>query len=452
MRPTITPEEFYRRRDDRTNRLTDSRDYHNLHVRVVAAQAALNSFSGQVQLILVANMLARWCRRVELAFPDAPLHSRLRIDNWKTLHQRIFSEMQQADPFGSFITAPDFALPAQYVLGVGQVDPGSVSFVIDSAGWQAYAGKELIARSTKEEENIIGPAFAACLGVADAFKVASGQPDGTRVRSLGLSLWDLSLRPSSDRIPLPKTIDLGNVLLIGAGSVGSAIVYLLRMLPITGRITVIDHDLVEIENLNRSPLFGINDDAEHKVAVCQRYLANHVSIDPFPVKYDEFIDQKGRKPGAIDLILPEANEYGARSYIENNYPPLQIYGTTTTSWGINYHRHLPLKDEDCSLCRFPVTAQPAMACSINKVETVAGKPIDAALPFLSMGAAVLTLADLIRLQLPGYPQVPNFAFIDFKDKLEMVVTYQRHPKPDCSCSSRSQRVLKTYNQNTKFFS
>lgn len=452
MRPTLTSEEFYRRRDDRTNRVTDNREYHNFHVRLVTAEGALNSFSGQIQLILVANMLSRWCRRIDLAFPDVTLHPRLRIGSWATIHQRILSEMHRADPFGSFLAVSDLNSPSQYSMGIGQVDPESVNFVIDSNGWEACAGRELSPRSRVEDENIIGPAFAACLGVADAFKVASGQPDESRVRSLRISLWDNSSRPYSGSVFVPEKIDLGNVLLIGAGSVGSAIVYLLHMLPITGRLTLIDHDIVEIENLNRSPLFGIENVNESKVAVCQRYLKNRISVDAFPGKYNEFIQKFGRKPGTVDLILPEANEYGARSYIENNFPPLQIYGTTTTSWGINYHRHMPLDDEDCSLCRFPPTTHPKMTCSINKVETESGRSIDAALPFLSMGAAILTVADLIRLQLPGYPQVPNFAYFDFKDKLEMIISYKRHQKPGCSCSSRSQQVHKEYNQSTKFFS
>lgn len=452
MRPTLTPEEFYHRRDDRTNRLTDSREYHNFQVRLVATETAINSFSGQVQLILAANMLARWCRRIKLSFHDGPLHPNLRVNGWTCLHERILSEIHQADPFGSFVVAVDPAALMEYTLGIGQINLGGANFIIDAAGWEADAGKELHAHPISAKgENPIGPAFAACLGVADAFKVATNQPDGTRIREARLSLWNISLQAIPENLPFPRTIDLGNVQLIGAGSVGSAIVYLLRMLSLNGRLTIIDHDLVEIENLNRSPLFGIDDDGSPKVMTCQRYLDNHLLVEPFPCKYDEYIEQNGRKPGVIDLLLPEANEYGVRAFVENNYPPLQVYGTTTRSWGINFHRHRPLTDEDCSLCRFPATIQPAMVCSVNQLEVDDGKSIDAALPFLSVGAAVLTVADLVRLQLPGYPQIPNFAFIDFKDQLETVLAYPRHPRPNCSCSSRSTKLQSIYNQSSKFF-
>ena len=148
--------------------------------------------------------------------------------------------------------------------------------------------------------------------------------------------------------------------------------------------------------------------------IAAKHIDDFIDVDPFVGLYNEFIDHHGRLPGEVDLILPEANEYGVRFFVENNYPPLQIYGTTTKSWGINYHRHIPFSGEDCSVCRFPSTdVSPDMVCSKNEVSTSTEKQIDAALPFLSVGAAILTIADIMRLQISGYPHIPNFAYIDF---------------------------------------
>jgi predicted CXXCH cytochrome family protein len=251
---------------------------------------------------------------------------------------------------------------------------------------------------------------------------------------------------------MPDIILVGNVQLIGVGSVGSAIAYLLRMLPLEGEVTIIDHDLIEIENLNRSPLFGISDVGKPKVSVVDQYLNNHITVNAFQGQYSEFIKSHGRKPGSIDILIPEANEYNVRFDMENNYPPIQIYGTTSTSWGINYHRHVPLSQDDCSVCHFPAsTTQPNFICSEAQVEIQDEKPIDAALPFLSVGAAALVVADLIKLQLPGYPFTSNFAYIDFLGKLENIVSYDRRSKEDCPCRTRSVNIHKKYISSTRFY-
>jgi hypothetical protein len=183
------------------------------------------------------------------------------------------------------------------------------------------------------------------------------------------------------------------------------------------------------------------DDSLPKAVVAAKYLHGHITVEPFVGRYDQFVQSYGRRPRTIDIMIPAANEHNVRADIENNFPPIQVYGTTTASWGINYHRHIPLSSDDCSVCRFPAAdAQPKFACSVAQVETSNDKPIDAALPFLSVAAAVLIVADLIKLQLPGYPRTPNFAFIDFLGKLDSVLAHPRQKKAGCVCSYRSQTI------------
>ena len=51
MTIAMSDEEFYKRRDDRTNRLTESFEYQHLRVRVMASKDTVHSFAGQVQLL-----------------------------------------------------------------------------------------------------------------------------------------------------------------------------------------------------------------------------------------------------------------------------------------------------------------------------------------------------------------------------------------------------------------
>jgi hypothetical protein len=452
----LTAEEFYRLRDDRTNRLTPSRDFHRLRVRLAAGTPTVHTACGQMQLLVAANLLARWCRSVEFAFPDAPLPAPLQAEGHATLHRRVLAEVREADPFGRFSFDPDSAGAAQYTLRVGGGPiPGLTDFSILAEGWVVRAGQgDLALLSNGPETNPAVAAFAACVGVADAFKVATGQPAESRVREAVIDLLTLRLgAPLDGGVPAPPVpVILGKTQIVGLGSVGSAVVYLLMMLTFSGRILLIDHDILKVENLNRSPLFGTTDLGRKKVHVAAGHLAHRVPVEAFEGRYDEFVASAGRKPGDMDLLLPLANEFGVRPIIENNYPPLQIYGTTTPDWGINYHRHIPLR-EDCSVCRFPPTVeeqQGVFRCSEGEVETEAGEHVDAAFPFLSMGAASLVVADLIRLQMPGYPLTPNFAFLDLKGPLEFILTNPKRPKTGCLCAGRSKAIHESYAATTRF--
>jgi hypothetical protein len=450
----LTKEEFYRLRDDRTNRLTDSLDYHELRVRVIASPQAVNTFCGQVQLLIVANMLARWCRNVEFGFQDAPLGNLLRVNGCNTLHERINFEVREADPFGSFLFELTRSNSAQYTIKVGGdwTPEEPVDFTIDSTGWTVRAGRGNLAFSLGDSQNNpVGPAFAACIGVADAFKVATGLPQETRVRDVTLSTFNpYTTNVSSEHEPpMPDCLSLGSVQVVGIGSVGSAALYLLRMMRLDASLDLLDHDLVEFVNLNRSPIFGVSDVGRPKVAVGADYLRPVAPVEAFAGTYGQYIEQSGRKPEDVDLILPLANEFGVRSTIENNFPPLQIYGTTF-EWGINYHRHIPLI-EDCSVCRFPEDAQQApLVCAGAQIETPTNERVDAALPFLSVGAAALAVADLIKLQLPDYPFSPNFTEIDFKGDMTHPFSYQRPRKAGCLCSTRSGRIHEKLIASTRF--
>jgi hypothetical protein len=454
MHRNLSPDEFYRLRDDRTNRVTRDRRYPHHVVRVVAAVDTVGTYAGQVQLLVAANLLARWCRRFELGCDDAPLHPLLQLPDCPTLHGRIAREVAAADPFARFTFPPKPSPDVAYMLGIGPGDLAEPThFRVHADEWHAWATSQRTPPAVPDTQSPVGPAFAAALGIADAFKVATGMPAKMRIAAAAFSLYTRTLCPWDHPAAAPAEVGLpalGRAQMVGVGSVGSALVYLLRMLPLSGEIPLIDHDAVGYENLNRSPLFGVDDVGRPKVEVAAEYLRSALSVTPHAMTYGQYVDDRGRKPGDVDLLLPLANEFQVRGTIEHNFPPLQVYGTTTPDWGINFHRHVPLRD-DCSVCRFPGDApQPVLACSGGQVQEPGAKPIDAALPFLSLAAAVLTLADILRVREPGYPHTPNFSFIDFKGPLEQVVTFDKRLRANCLCRTRSQRIHRAYIDGTRF--
>lgn len=114
-----------------------------------------------------------------------------------------------------------------------------------------------------------------------------------------------------------------------------------------------------------------------------------------------------------------------------------IHASTSSDWGVNHGRHIPGKD-DCLIDRFrtQVTADD-MACATGKV-TIGEASVDAALPFSSMFAGLLIAADLVRAQMPGYPQVPNFAFLDWYGALDTLQAWNRKPQGGCICAQQGR--------------
>lgn len=449
-----TPEEFYRLRDDRTNRcLERSVHFHEADCLVSIDPALLETYTGQVMLLVSCNLLSRWCRRVTVVIPTAPSHPLL-DSKFGQLSETILSQMYQADPFGRFAVEAQLVegMSIQLHIGSDLTAAASQRTVISASGWYAAIFDSGFIRCEDKGQNVIGAVAAACLGVAQVFKYALGHTD----RLIGSGIFDLlRLRrlddPQSIQHRELTDLNLGSLLMVGAGSVGSSAAYCLKLLHANCRVTIIDKDVVKIENLSRSPLFGVHSVGMNKAEVVGADIRSaRISVDIFPGWWSEFIEERGREKNGFDLWLPLANEFDVRWSMQNNFPPLMVHASTTRNWGVNHGRHIPGRD-DCLADRFPGTAEPsALQCSEGEIRlpTIS---VDAALPFLSAFAGVLIAAELARLSLPDYPQAQNFSLFDFFGNMQHVQTWDRTARAGCLCRSQRRELSEVLNGQTKYF-
>ena len=450
----MTSEEFYRLRDDRTNRCRGAHRYQRVTCGLRMAPELAATYRGQVLALTAANLMSRWCRRLALAVPDAPLHPLLRVRGCRTLRGRIWVEVHGADPFGDFGFIHGEPWSSSLLLDLGNLQSVGrpANYVVDGAGWLACGGREAASLSAGENDlNPIGPAIAACLGVAQIFKIAIGQGCDLIFQGVRFSAYDFSLGTTpSTGLTVSGHASLGRTLMVGVGSVGSAILYFLRMVSPTGLLVLVDHDTVKLENLNRSPLFGMRDRDAHKAEVGADYLKGAgMTVQAVPRSYRDFLSGHPRLEHPFDLLLPLANEDGVRSAIQHNIPPLMAYGTTTGDWGINFGRHIPGR-EDCLLCRYPTEPDAKLACGEGPVTRGAEeKQPDAALPFLSALAGVLAVAELIKLQDIPYPVNHNFLYLDLWGPLATVVHFPMSPRSDCACRGQEE-VFQKINGDTRY--
>ena len=200
-------------------------------------------------------------------------------------------------------------------------------------------------------------------------------------------------------------------------------------------------DSVKIHNLDRSPLFIDRHFGWKKVDAAAEFLGGIgiTTVEPEEVALDESPTWAGRSPGGPDILVSAANERNARTVIENNYPPLQIYGTTGRHWQAAVIRHMPLEDP-CSCCLFPESIHAPTKCATGSVpQADGGEQMDAALPFLSFAAGAMAAAEVLKRNLPGYPFAPNRVILNTDPRIRPVHA-ALSLRPGCVCGQRSVAI------------
>ncbi len=450
LKSDLNATEFYVQSQDRIRRYLKGDFFESVSIALATSAETAQSYSGQVLTLVAANLLSRFCRHVILSLPDILLHPHLAQPPNQWLIERVQSEMYGANPYGHFEESKIIPKQVDYILQLGKSDNGrlSANLVADGDGWVAYIARNDQSPFEKHVSlNPVGPAAAACMAIADIFKVFTGVPEHLRIDRLVLSFFDFSLNESCLLAPaIPAVIDIGRTQMIGVGSVGSSVLYMLSLLPVKGHLDLIDHQCVELVNLDRAPIFAASDVGRPKVSVGERWIrGSGLQVRPHQAKFSEFIGTHSRFEQSPDLVLLLANEHNVYADLQSNFPPLIIYGTTTASWGVNLGRHIPLKEE-CVLCRYPNQVEPIYKCattdfmSLQQAEQT--ERVDASLPFLSFMAGVLATAELLKAQFQGYPFHGGFAYLDLIGVLGRIDLLHREKRSECLCNQQSRRIYK----------
>lgn len=431
-------DEFYAKRDHRTNAYTGvSPAFAAKTVLVTADEAALRTYTGQLIASLSANLLSRWCRRVRLALPDIDLHPLLGTGS---LLARILNQMRDADPFGEF-AAVTSAVPSDLRLHIGeQVQPGDIgsaaTTVLSCSNWFAAVRRhgDRGFQFSADDLNPIGAACAAVLGGAQAFRDALSLGDLYPAGFIFDGFAGMPAPAVVRRAAFARGLDVGNVLMVGAGAVGSATAFFMDLFGLVAGLTVVDADDLKVENLGRTPLFGTSGCGMKKAsALADALMDSSVQVVPVPSWWHELDAQELR---SFDLVIPVANEHDVRAHIQHALPPLMIHASTGSNWFVNFGRHIPGRD-DCLIERFAgLEAQPQLACGGGSVPTAEGASVDASLPFLSFWAGLLVATDLVRLGVQGYPHTPNFGMYSFRRNRFTPQLLPRLARRDCDCRTK----------------
>jgi hypothetical protein len=399
--------------------------------------------------LVAANLTARWARKIRVVLPGIALASPLQVFGDAALGARILREMREADPFGDFeVSESGFDHPETLRLFVGPcatAHKGKSDYTVMASGWVAHGVRGWsVAHGGIEPATTSAAALAGALGAADLFKRAIGQPGTEWLKTIRWCTWTHHLGacvPCCQAPPIPNQADVGNLLVAGVGAIGSALLYILGLMPVTGCVTLLDRDRVETSNLNRSPLFTAMDvvGTRRKIDVGKILLtAMGVECATVMGTWREQSGQFVREP--FDVWVSLTNEDGAWSEVPFQLPPIVLHGTTTSGWGVGFGRHIP-RVEDCTACRLP---RPHVEfrgpCSEGEIFLDGKEPIRASLPFLSTIAAALIATELLKLPFSD-ASLPNAVQADLRIGLPALVTALLGPTAGCRGCQMAQLPL-----------
>lgn len=179
------------------------------------------------------------------------------------------------------------------IIVIGQTTPPvkkNVSPIyIGSDGWIAKLSRHNPIGS-KPSNNPFGAGIAACLAAANIFRsiftTASLDDD------INISVLELDPQALAPLNPKLDKVDLGQVFLVGAGAVGNGFLWALSRYPVlTGQLNVIDHDSVDLFNIQRYALTERKHKGASKVKIAKSVFVKHpgIRVTPISKKWEEFV-------------------------------------------------------------------------------------------------------------------------------------------------------------------
>lgn len=397
------PDNAVRERHDRHLRIaadlsaespeTVGRKFADQRVLLTGNKDRLATATGQLMIRVAANLIARFCPKIDLALPA----------EMSTLKTELMTMLRKIDGSSdadfrvvTHLTGTTYAA----TLSIGrQSHEESDCTVIDAEGWLAILGSRPSTLRTpiNGDDNPFGALMASALGTAEVFKHLLKPLRPGKAFHFGevtFSTFDYSIGGNDPGPTLPREIVIPLSLLGGVGAVGNA--FLLSLSTVTrlrADLLVVDDEAVDSpSNLNRY-LLAFEDDAdpEHptpKTRLATRLLeGTGIRVQPFQEPLAGFMERIYRKEvRRPHIVLSAVNNNDARLLLQKLWPDLLLEGATDhTLSQVSLHQYD--KELACLLCihnfeaidpSFSYTAHIAALSGLS-VETVRASHADASL-------------------------------------------------------------------------
>ena len=423
---------FYLERDRRSGQYVGDGGMPVGPVGLVVGADAAETVAGQLATLALVNMLARVHRTLVVKVPDVPLAVRSTLTVATDISQAVLGTAKAINPYIDVVEAGSLDGVPTLGIGVGVASGLDGYLVVD--GWSGGVAGVPSAMGGGER-SILGAGMASCLAAAFLFHRARGRHPGWH----SVSLWHLAEAAGDPGPTISWPLDVGEVVVIGGGAVGSGVAYWLSQVGVLSPWTFVDLDVVRLHNTNRGLGMTAADAGwpggivgEEKATVAARLLGERGR--GYVGSYRAWLTE--HPEDRPDLVIPLANEDGIRVAVMARGEPVLIHGTTSHNWTAELHRHIPDVD-DCIPCRLPDRVHARLACSEGPADPGDTAEFgDAALPFLSGTAALLVVAGLMQLQVGALAGQPRNHWCLHMELGHRLVTATRW-----SCGAGCTRIL-----------
>lgn len=443
----------------------------------------LETENGRNCFLAAAHLVPRICANVVFAVPRGAL-----LDEARAVAERIAFGQQIA-----FVEPGTSDDSFDAVLSVGtRARPDDRWTLINNDGWlvRLTSDGEHLPRPSGRE-NPMSALAAASLGIAEVFKRLLGlKPSrGGLLRGLSWSLYTYATGSEDIGPPLPCPLPV-DVIMGGVGAIGNGVLYLLGLLPLTGRVIGIDSQTFGSENLGTCMLIGPQDVGTPKATLVERALAGRVAAKGYHEPLNKFASRLGKEVPYAETIIGALDNIEARHALQDLWPAVLLDGAIGP-FLCQASRHPIDGDVACARCLFrqppgeraEVIASRATGLTVERAlmpdEVVTqddverappekrqwlaekvGKPIcsivseatvreltdghqsgfEPSVPFVATLASSMVVGELIKAALQAEPAIePRFQF----DVLRGPASGQLLPqgrRRDCYCVKRARQI------------
>jgi molybdopterin/thiamine biosynthesis adenylyltransferase len=194
---------------------------------------------------------------------------------------------------------------------------------------------------------------AASIGVGEVFRIVFSDwlGDNGRLGSQPGSLNLVTLGEASDEPGvICSTLDLGKFYLVGCGAIGQAAAAALAVTNVRGELVAVDHEAVEMSNLQRYVLSDLDDIGGAKTSVVANRFASigsQLAVTEVPTRWGE--DERSRSP--VDTVLTALDSGRDRIAVQAGLAR-RIYNAGTHPEDLGWSRHEHFGEDPCLACMY----------------------------------------------------------------------------------------------------
>ncbi len=101
---------------------------------------------------------------------------------------------------------------------------------------------------------------------------------------------------------------MGDIVLLGAGAIGNGTAWAFSRLTMEGILHIVDHESIDLGNLQRYLLAERSDETKMKVDVVSRHFTGGIQSDPQPLTFENFVSSKGYSWPRMILALDSSRD------------------------------------------------------------------------------------------------------------------------------------------------